>query len=152
MKKKTTYKNIQTILTEAGFVCEGDNRTRAIKGCNTALKNGVNISIVKKGKMRTTKISKKNYNIKISAFGLMRVSLTQSDFIEAFDVLKVCASFLQGDDIRNKIKMSASSPCECHKCRGRGIIPYFMYYANGVCFDCMGSGITGDYNIKNLAK
>lgn len=35
--------------------------------------------------------------------------------------------------------------CSCGKCNGLGIIPAFSYYANGICFDCGGSGI--DRNI-----
>lgn len=31
--------------------------------------------------------------------------------------------------------------CNCRKCNGRGIIPAFMHYAKGICFDCAGSGI-----------
>ena len=31
--------------------------------------------------------------------------------------------------------------CSCSKCNGNGIIPTFMYYANGICFDCGGTGI-----------
>lgn len=35
--------------------------------------------------------------------------------------------------------------CNCVKCNGRGIIPEFMYYADGVCFDCGGTGIDRHY-------
>ncbi len=31
--------------------------------------------------------------------------------------------------------------CSCSKCSGRGILPQFMYYAEGICFDCGGSGL-----------
>jgi len=31
--------------------------------------------------------------------------------------------------------------CSCGKCNGQGIIPQFMWYANGVCFDCGGIGV-----------
>lgn len=31
--------------------------------------------------------------------------------------------------------------CSCYKCNGRGIIQEFMHYANGICFDCGGTGI-----------
>lgn len=34
--------------------------------------------------------------------------------------------------------------CSCGKCNGAGIIPAFSYYANGICFDCCGSGINRD--------
>lgn len=41
--------------------------------------------------------------------------------------------------------------CSCKKCNGQGIIQAFMYYANGICFDCGGSGI--DRNVlKSFIK
>jgi len=36
---------------------------------------------------------------------------------------------------------AAKGDCSCGKCDGVGIIPSFSYYANGICFDCGGSGI-----------
>lgn len=34
--------------------------------------------------------------------------------------------------------------CSCSRCSGIGVIPAFSYYANGICFDCGGSGINRD--------
>ena len=39
---------------------------------------------------------------------------------------------------------AAKGDCSCSKCNGLGIIPSFSYYANGICFDCGGSGINRD--------
>jgi hypothetical protein len=39
---------------------------------------------------------------------------------------------------------AAKGDCSCGKCNGVGIIPSFSYYANGICFDCGGSGINRD--------
>ena len=39
---------------------------------------------------------------------------------------------------------AAKGDCSCGKCNGVGIIPAFIYYANGICFDCGGSGINRD--------
>ena len=39
---------------------------------------------------------------------------------------------------------AAKGDCSCGKCNGVGIIPAFYYYANGICFDCGGSGINRD--------
>jgi hypothetical protein len=36
---------------------------------------------------------------------------------------------------------AARGKCSCGKCSGKGVIPAFHYYANGICFDCGGSGI-----------
>lgn len=39
---------------------------------------------------------------------------------------------------------AAKGDCSCGKCNGVGVIPAFSYYANGICFDCGGSGINRD--------
>ena len=39
---------------------------------------------------------------------------------------------------------ASKGDCSCSKCFGVGIIPAFSYYANGICFDCGGSGINRD--------
>ena len=39
---------------------------------------------------------------------------------------------------------ASKGDCSCDKCHGIGIIPAFSYYANGICFDCGGSGINRD--------
>lgn len=31
-------------------------------------------------------------------------------------------------------------PHSCGKCRGTGFIPQFAWYADGICFDCLGAG------------
>lgn len=39
---------------------------------------------------------------------------------------------------------AALGDCSCNKCSGKGVIPAFDYYANGICFECGGSGIDRD--------
>jgi hypothetical protein len=46
---------------------------------------------------------------------------------------------------------AAKGDCSCSKCSGVGIIPAFIFYANGICFDCGGSGINRDY-LKSFIK
>ena len=46
----------------------------------------------------------------------------------------------KGDFMKPEI-FAKHGECSCAKCNGNGIIPAFAYYANGVCFDCGGSGI-----------
>jgi hypothetical protein len=45
-----------------------------------------------------------------------------------------------GDFMKQEV-FAKHGKCSCGKCDGNGIIPAFAYYANGVCFDCGGSGI-----------
>lgn len=46
----------------------------------------------------------------------------------------------QGDFLASNM-FAQRGECSCSKCHGRGIIPAFMHYAEGICFDCGGSGI-----------
>jgi len=50
----------------------------------------------------------------------------------------------EGKDFFAPKLFAAKGDCSCFKCSGNGIIPAFMYYANGICFDCGGSGIDID--------
>jgi hypothetical protein len=51
-------------------------------------------------------------------------------------------SIIKGNgDFLEPAFMAAKGNCSCAKCNGAGIIPAFLYYANGVCFDCGGSGV-----------
>lgn len=45
-----------------------------------------------------------------------------------------------GKYIGKLIKNELVEVCTCGKCGGTGIIPQFMWYADGVCFDCLGVG------------
>ena len=40
---------------------------------------------------------------------------------------------------------------KCSKCKGSGVISSFFYISNGVCFDCMGSGVLAE-NKKHTVK
>ena len=49
-----------------------------------------------------------------------------------------------GKDFFASELFSEKGSCSCSKCNGVGIIPSFIYYAEGICFDCGGSGINRD--------
>jgi len=40
--------------------------------------------------------------------------------------------------------------CTCTKCNGTGFLPQFAWYAEGVCFECMGIGKWFELKHKNL--
>lgn len=44
---------------------------------------------------------------------------------------------------RENGKLYADIVCDCWKCGGKGVIPYYGYVDNGVCFCCGGSGKSG---------
>jgi hypothetical protein len=134
---------IQEILTAAGHPCSGNNRNRAIKGCNTSLAAGVLIKVSRAEHTFTAKNDGVKYNIYASFAGRM-VRRLCAGRIEAYDVLSALATLLQAEAVKAELSaLRVTTPCECHKCKGRGVIPAFYYYANGVCFDCMGVGFRG---------
>jgi len=45
-----------------------------------------------------------------------------------------------GDFMKSSI-FAKYGECSCSKCNGNGIILAFMYYAEGICFDCGGIGV-----------
>lgn len=52
-----------------------------------------------------------------------------------------------GDFMQSQI-FAKHGECSCNKCNGNGIIPQFLHYANGVCFDCGGVGV--DRNVLKM--
>jgi hypothetical protein len=45
-----------------------------------------------------------------------------------------------GRAIGKMIKNELINVCTCSKCNGTGFLPHFAYYADGVCFECLGVG------------
>jgi len=140
---------IQEILTEAGYPNKSDNRNRATRQINEILKLGlVKIQLVKKGYIRETQKGFK-WNTKVSGFGKATVFYSNQTFVEPRDVLISIAKHLKRADVTEKVKADITLPCKCGKCSGTGFLAVFAYYAEGVCFDCMGSGYTThEANIK----
>lgn len=56
-------------------------------------------------------------------------------------VARLISIVREQDDFLAPKLFAAKGDCSCAKCKGVGVIPSFMYYANGICFDCAGSGI-----------
>ena len=56
-------------------------------------------------------------------------------------VARLISVIKNGEDFMSPKFMAARGACSCAKCDGVGIIPQFAYYAEGICFDCGGSGI-----------
>jgi hypothetical protein len=141
---------IQELLTAAGHDCEGNNRNRAIKGCNTSLAAGIKIKIAPRGKCYVSSAGRE-YHIGVS-FADRIVRFRKLGFLEPYDVLRALATLLKDEEVKAGLAgLRASTPCECGKCSGRGIIPGFMYYANGICFDCMGLGVRGNFKIAKVS-
>lgn len=140
---------IQEILKKAGYTCEKDNRSNAVRSINSVLKNSkVTIDICEKGFVWTAKNGFK-HNIKFSLPGVI-YSRYKTNSFETYNILLMLGKFLQDQRVKDSIYSEVETPCKCGKCSGTGFLPHFAYYADGVCFDCMGVGITGKLVVKNV--
>jgi hypothetical protein len=128
---------------------QGDNRSYIVKTLNKVLQDGVlKVAISEKGKVWTNKNyvdangNKVKFNIEIKAYGYVRRAYV-SDYITADDVLKQVGKFLQHPNVSENhtstMKVSGFEVCECERCNGKGVIPAFHYYCQGICFECYGS-------------
>ena len=132
----TSY-NIQQILSEADRPIDGDNRNRAIKNLNLLVNQGFEFSIIQNGK-KWVSGSGKDFNIVIK-YSEKWSACYLTDF-SPYNILSFAGRFLQRKDVNDMILKNIDYPTKCGKCRGKGIIGNFMHYADGVCFDCAGSG------------
>lgn len=131
---------IQEILKEANYPTQSDNRSRTIRQINKLLtETDITITVVSKGFMRTTKKGF-DWTIKITGFGKVTRFYTKQNYIEPINILTSIGKFLKREDIQEIVKADVRFPYKCGKCEATGNLPQFAYYANGVCFDCMGSG------------
>ena len=135
--------HLRKLLKEARRPDEGDNRNRAVKNINILIELGFKVVICEKDFMWTTK-SGFNYNYKVSYKTMATRWLLKERNICAYTLLTYAGKFLKRPEVRELIKANVSTPSDCSKCKGSGIIPQFMYYAEGVCFDCGGSGLRFD--------
>ena len=58
-----------------------------------------------------------------------------------------CANLLKIKEVKETISAKVENPHACAKCNGEGVIKAFYYYAQGVCFDCGGTGLQGGLSI-----
>ena len=150
----TTPATIQEILSKEGYSIEGlSNRKRSVRNINSVLKNSdVTIAVCEKGKVWN--IENVKFNIKISLPGTATSRFYVKELNQhtdiPFTILKLLAKFLRRDVVKAKIYSETEVPCKCMKCDGAGVIPAFYYYADGVCFDCMGVGVYGKLIVQNV--
>ena len=133
---------IQEILKDAGYPTKKDNRSRDVRQINKLLKDKVvKVTVVKKGYVRRTSKDFK-WNIRVYGLGESLVFYSNATTIMPYNILVCIGKFLQKDYVRPLISASVTLPCKCSKCNGTGYLPQFSYYAEGVCFDCLGAGFT----------
>jgi len=141
---------IQSVFSKAGYTVKGlDNRNRAIKSLNEVFSNSaITMDICESGRVWVGKDQFK-YNVRIQLPGVATTRFNTKD-VTPYSLLKMMGKFLRRDEVRVKIYAETEVPHKCDKCDGAGILPAFMYYADGVCFDCLGVGIVGKLSVKNV--
>ncbi len=73
-------------------------------------------------------------------FNNTTISITdiQNEVARVISIIRDNKDFFSPSLFANKGNFS------CGKCNGLGVIDAFSYYANGICFDCGGSGVNRD--------
>lgn len=149
--------SIIDILSEAGYdTASLSNRQRAVRSINSVMQNSeIKICIQKKG-LVWINTDGVRFNVKITLkkdeSSNYRSTYKLKNPNDAYTLLKCLADFLKREDIKTKILSDVSTPHSCLKCEGTGFIPQFHWYADGVCFDCMGAGIQGKLVVKLKPK
>jgi hypothetical protein len=139
--------NIIDIFKGAGYSMKDySNRKRVIRELNYVMSLGVAIQIAPAGRVWTDSKDNYKYNVIVKGFGYR--SRGYYKYVEPIDALKTCANLLQVKEVKEKVFATITNPVVCPKCEGKGFIPQFDYYANGVCFQCGGTGYLGSTSIK----
>ena len=144
--------NIIEIFKNAGYdVSDMSNKQKSIQNINKVLANDkISIKVCSKGRIWTSQKSGKKFNAYVSGYG--KQASTYNKDLSPMDILQILGIFLKDTIVRDNLKLNLSTPYKCHKCDGKGIIPSFSWYADGVCFACMGAGMVGNYNLSKIAK
>ena len=128
---------LQAIYKAAEFDIVCDNRSYFTKSINKALSNSnVYFSLIKKGYVATNSNGFK-YNLMIHIDGKGKCFKLKS-----FDPESICDCFTrvaQMPHVKESVNIHQDAYI-CEKCNGKGVIPAFMHFCKGVCFDCLGIG------------
>lgn len=139
---------VNELFEQSGRPSQGDNRSYFVKALNKVLEDGfITIKLQDKGRIWTNpKFVAKDgslikFNIEIKGYGWTK-RVYESNF-SAKDLLAHVGTFVQNPSISEQhvksISVNTFEVCECSRCNGKGIIPAFNYYCNGICFNCYGS-------------
>jgi hypothetical protein len=139
---------VNELFEQSGRPSQGDNRSYFVKALNKVLEDGfITIKLQDKGRIWTNpKFVAKDgslikFNIEIKGYGWTK-RVYENNF-SAKDLLEHVGSFVQNPSISEQhvksISVNTFEICECSRCNGKGIIPAFNYYCNGICFNCYGS-------------
>jgi len=140
MKTKDAINTIKGIFAAAGFPCEHETRrSRAFKGLCDLIESGlITFEICENGFHWVSKKGNQ-YNVLVQGVGrLSRYKIKGN--VQPINILKACGNFLQGEEVKKEIKSFVNLDLSCDRCQGRGHIPQYSYWCNGICFECYGTG------------
>jgi hypothetical protein len=148
MKTTQLENKLSELFKAADYSGDFDNRSFDVKALNKAIAAGLKIQIIKKGFIRETSAGFKwNVRLSVGEKGMVyRFKYT----LTPYDILNSLAKAIKEDkfDLKSGTKFKLAEPCS--KCHGHGIIPYYAYYCNGICFDCLGLGYKGEYTTVQI--
>jgi hypothetical protein len=139
---------VNELFQQSGRPNQGDNRNYFVKALNKVIEDGfITIKIQQKGKIWTNPKhvaidgSLKKFNIEISGYGW--INRSYRNIFSAEELLIIVGDFIQTPEVSEahikSLSVNAYEVCKCERCYGKGIIPAFHYYCNGICFQCYGS-------------
>lgn len=138
---------LSELFIEAGYDGNFNNKSFDVKAINKAISSGLKIQIVKKGFVRTASNGFKwNVRLSVGEKGM----IYNFKLLSPYSILHHLAKAIQEDkfDLKSGTTYKLADPCS--KCNGQGIIPYYSYYCNGICFDCLGLGYKGEYSTVKI--
>jgi hypothetical protein len=71
-------------------------------------------------------------------------------YVSPYCILYQLAKAIKNDSFKLKVGTEYKLAEPCSKCNGNGIIPYYHFYCDGICFDCLGLGYKGEYTLVNI--
>ena len=149
-------KHLQNLFREKNYRVDFDNRKRAVRELNTLFERGIiKVLLAPYGRHFTSKRDGKKYVARIVVGDYQRRILGQdSRLVKPYNILVAVGLLLQDKKVSESIfeNFEITNQSTCSKCDGNGVIPKFTWFANGVCFDCLGSGVKGVTTIKEKNK
>jgi hypothetical protein len=139
---------LSEIFKETGYYSDFNNRSFDVKALNKAMAAGLRIQLCEKGKVYVPASGVK-WNVRLSVGGKGFTYKFKTE-VSPYTILNALAKLIQEDKFNLKSGTDYKMAEPCSKCSGRGIIPYFSFYCNGICFDCMGLGYKGEYTTVKI--
>jgi hypothetical protein len=149
--KLNIMKTVKSIFEKEGYAYDKDGRNRTHRSLQKLLDSGfISFRVCEKGKVFVSKSDGTKYNVSVSIkideknWRIFRYKCSCTN-IDGYDVLKLIGITLQIPEVKEVIKSYVDIDATCQRCNGKGIIPAFHYYCDGICFECYGLGYNSHF-------